>query len=225
MSVSQATRTLVKSAPELWAEISDPAALARHLEQFGEIKITRTDPERTVAWEGERASGTVELEVSGWGTKVRLTAALASASEHSPPAPGPPAAAIAAPEPLFVLPVEQRPVVPLVDKPASAAPPPPQPAPARPPEPKRRFLARMRSRRAAAAPARTTAPPAPPAPPVPPKPAPPAPPAPRMEPTRLALGAIRVLEFEPTPAVDASAQLESVLDVLGTAHRRPFSRG
>jgi hypothetical protein len=67
-------RTLVKSPPELWAELSDATALARHLGEFGEIRITRLEPETTVAWEGERASGTVELEKSGWGTKVTLTA-------------------------------------------------------------------------------------------------------------------------------------------------------
>src|SRR3954469_4212127 len=67
-------RTLVKSPPELWAELSDVEALARHLGEFGEIRITRTDPETTVAWEGEHARGTVSIESSGWGTKVRLTA-------------------------------------------------------------------------------------------------------------------------------------------------------
>src|SRR5438045_4694937 len=67
------SRTLVKSPPELWAELSDPTALARHLEPFGDITITRTEPEHTVAWEGESASGTVALEPAGWGTRVTLT--------------------------------------------------------------------------------------------------------------------------------------------------------
>jgi hypothetical protein len=70
----EATRTLVKSPPELWAECSDAASLARHLGEFGEIEITRLDPETAVAWEGERASGTVRIEPSGWGTRVTLTA-------------------------------------------------------------------------------------------------------------------------------------------------------
>ena len=49
--------------------------MARHLNgSFGEIRITRLEPESTVAWEGERASGTVRLEPSGWGTRVILTA-------------------------------------------------------------------------------------------------------------------------------------------------------
>jgi hypothetical protein len=67
-------RTLVKSPPELWADLSNPESLARRLGEFGEILITRLVPEKTVAWEGERASGTVEIEASGWGTKVRLSA-------------------------------------------------------------------------------------------------------------------------------------------------------
>ena len=71
----QASRTLVKSPPELWAECSDADALARHMnESFGEIRITRLEPETSVAWEGDHASGTVRIEPSGWGTRVTLTA-------------------------------------------------------------------------------------------------------------------------------------------------------
>src|SRR3954447_19112507 len=76
MSDPRAQRTLVKSPPELWAEISDVSTLARHLGEFGEIRITRLEAETTVAWEGDRVSGTVELEPSGWGTKVTITAAV-----------------------------------------------------------------------------------------------------------------------------------------------------
>ena len=72
--MAEAQRTLVKSPPELWAEVSDPEALSRHLGVFGEIRITRAEPETTVAWEGDRARGTVELEPAGWGTKVKVTA-------------------------------------------------------------------------------------------------------------------------------------------------------
>ena len=60
-----AQRTLVKSPPELWAELSDVAALARHLGEFGDIRITRLEPETVVVWEGERANGRVSLEPSG----------------------------------------------------------------------------------------------------------------------------------------------------------------
>jgi hypothetical protein len=76
------SRTLVKSAPELWTECSEAATLARHLGAFGEIRVTRLEPETTVAWEGDAARGTVRLEPSGWGTRVTLTA------QTEPPAPG-----------------------------------------------------------------------------------------------------------------------------------------
>ncbi len=71
----EASRRLVKSPPELWAECSEAGSLARHLsDSFGEIRITRLAPETAVAWEGEHASGTVRIEPSGWGTRVTLTA-------------------------------------------------------------------------------------------------------------------------------------------------------
>jgi hypothetical protein len=73
MISSEVQRTLVKSPPELWAEISDPESLARHLGEFGEIHITRVQPEQKVEWEAGDASGTVVIKPSGWGTKVKLT--------------------------------------------------------------------------------------------------------------------------------------------------------
>jgi hypothetical protein len=78
------SRTLVKSAPELWTECSDAATLARHLGAFGAIRVTRLDPETTVAWEGDTARGTVRLEPSGWGTRVTLTAELPAAAPDGP---------------------------------------------------------------------------------------------------------------------------------------------
>ena len=74
-----AKRTLVKSPPELWEELSEVERLAKHLDAFGDIRITKLEPEHTVAWEGEHASGTVSIEPSGWGTKVTLTAELPQA--------------------------------------------------------------------------------------------------------------------------------------------------
>jgi hypothetical protein len=88
----EAKRTLVKSGPELWAEVSDPGALARHLTPFGSVRIVRTDPETLVAWEGEKAAGEVALAESGFGTKVTMTAAIAGAVAPEPepqPAPEP----------------------------------------------------------------------------------------------------------------------------------------
>ena len=88
-SAMEAKRTLVKSPPELWAELSDMAALARHLGEFGEIRITRTEPETVVEWEGDLASGSVRLEPSGWGTKVTLTALPVMLDPPPSPSPSP----------------------------------------------------------------------------------------------------------------------------------------
>ena len=76
-------RTLVKSPPELWTEVSEVERLARHIGELGNIRISRLDPESAVAWEGDLASGTVEIEASGWGTRVILTAEV----EEEVPAP------------------------------------------------------------------------------------------------------------------------------------------
>lgn len=89
MSDHEASRTLVKSAPELWAECSDAASLARHLGAFGEIRITKLEPETAVVWEGEATRGTVRLEPSGWGTRVVLTAGHDEPAVQSPAAPDP----------------------------------------------------------------------------------------------------------------------------------------
>jgi hypothetical protein len=172
----EAHRRLVKSPPELWAELSDVEALARHLGEFGEIRITRTDPETTVAWEGEHARGMVWIESSGWGTKVRLTA------EAIPPEPpdaeaepvaGQPAPTAPEPEPVAegLEPVTEEPepvteeAEPVPEEPAVAEPPqlepvtePPQatpvaetPAPQPPPR-KIGFFARLFGRRKRAKP-------------------------------------------------------------------------
>jgi hypothetical protein len=110
----QATRTLVKSPPELWAECSDAEALARHIGEFGEIRITRLEPETSVAWEGERASGTVQIEPSGWGTRVTLTAQTTRTEpfedivDESPDAPPDGVVAESPSEPLEGVMVESR---------------------------------------------------------------------------------------------------------------------
>jgi hypothetical protein len=77
MGAVQAQRTLVKSLPEVWAQLSETELLAPLFgDTFGEITITRLDVEARIEWEGERANGLVELEPSGFGTRVRLTALL-----------------------------------------------------------------------------------------------------------------------------------------------------
>ena len=81
MISSEVQRTLVKSPPELWAELSDPAALARHLGELGQIRIVRVQPETAVEWEADSISGTVTIKPSGWGTKVTLSATRQPAAE------------------------------------------------------------------------------------------------------------------------------------------------
>lgn len=100
MSVSsEVQRTLVKSPPELWAELSDPTTLARHLGELGEIRIVATEPERTVDWEaagadGAEVSGRVEIAPSGWGTRVKLSASRPVAEPEPEPESEPEPAAI-----------------------------------------------------------------------------------------------------------------------------------
>src|SRR5947209_3512382 len=80
---AEVQRTLVKSPPELWAELSDPVALSRHLGELGEIRITRVEPEHKVEWAAESARGTVLMKASGWGTRVTLTATADAAEGRS----------------------------------------------------------------------------------------------------------------------------------------------
>jgi len=260
MDELHAQRRLLKSPPELWAEVSDEEALARHLGPFGQIRITRREPERTVAWEGDRASGTVELDSTGWGTRVTVRATPQGeparwgdtvswlAPEEEPWAEEP-AARDGAPEaggagregedgrgaePTAG--VEASPAV----EPRAAEEPPaaegepaeeaPEPEPA--PAPRRRGLwARLLGRR------RPEPPPL--GPPIPMPRA--AEPEPEGEPERQPEAepqsdrrapAVEVPEVEPAvtrvPPVDRDAArrvLSDMLEHLGTAHHRPYSRG
>jgi hypothetical protein len=117
MISSEVQRTLVKSPPELWAELSDPTALARHLGELGEIRIVRTEPESTVEWAAENTTGTVSIKPSGWGTKVTLSVTReaapvpeATAGPEVTQAREPDAHAEGAPEPAGA--AEQRPPTP-----------------------------------------------------------------------------------------------------------------
>ncbi len=284
MEQSQAQRRLVKSPPELWAEVSSEDSLARRLSEFGEIRITRVEPETTVAWEGDRASGTVQLAPAGWGTKVVLTATL---TDRTPPPeepdarhePAPPLAASAprvphpapAPRPVQAArtqPPEQPPrdVIAVRTAPRCAPPTPgeehrpgffsrlfrrqhkpeaQQPAapagaphhrqhPSHPAPPARRPLA------AAPRQMHEPGPPAPGPAPTPPDPDPaptparsdaPASPPPAPPPAATAATAApppaATAAPPPAPALDPErtvAILTEVLDDLGAAHHRPFSR-
>jgi hypothetical protein len=170
MISSEVERTLVKSPPELWTELSNPDALARHLGEFGEIRITRVEPEHAVEWEAGDTAGTVRIKPSGWGTKVTLTATREIEAPARPvavePAAEPPAAAEPAlsSEPDPVAHEEIEPAAKPIPAPPPASEPEPnvlanataEPAPAQPhldPEPSRGFLSRLfgsRRRRKAA---------------------------------------------------------------------------
>jgi hypothetical protein len=234
MTEHEASRTLVKSPPELWAELSDPSSLAGHLaESFGEIRITRLEPETAVAWEGERASGTVRIEPSGWGTRVTLTAREPAAEppvaeEHSPaaeePAAEPPAAeehSPAAEEPAAEPPAaeehspaaEEPPAEPPAAEEPAAAEEPPAVSEPEPLTPRPGLLGRLRGwlggKRAAAAP---------------PEPAAALPAAEEKTAPEVDPAAAPEVDPAPAPESDPAAALVGVLDRLGAAHRRPFSR-
>jgi hypothetical protein len=231
-----AKRTLVKSPPELWSELSEVERLARHLGAFGEIKITRLEPERTVAWEGEGASGTVSIEPSGWGTKVVLTARIEAEEAAAPPAPEPEPEPEPepAPEPSLEA-VAEEPSEIATDLPA-------------PPVRKRRWLGWLFGRErpeavaeqpvwVAGAPAEAPAEEAiapEPAPLAAEEPAQAAEPEPVAEPEPPGQPEPEPIA-EPQPPANgdpaqlnpthAQAALEDALEALGSAHHRPFSRG
>ncbi len=219
MTMHEASRTLVKSTPELWAECSQGESLARHLGAFGEIRITKLEPETAVAWEGDEVRGTVTLEPSGWGTRVVLTATPEPGGE---PEAG--AEPVAEPEPVAMAVPDAEPQPP----PESELRPEPEPRVESEPRPESepaalagfftRLLGRLRGLRperkplgegdplidltggGAAEPPQPAGEPAA-ASPDPPEPPPaPSPPAPELE------------------------ALVGALDSLGTPHRRPFSR-
>jgi hypothetical protein len=249
MSVStEVQRTLVKSPPELWAELSNPKALGRHLGTFGEIRITSVEPETKVEWEAEGATGVVSLKQSGWGTKVTLSLTRETATPEEQPE-----SVAAEPQPEHV--VELKPVAaepePIVvpPEPVLVEPEPlaaePEPLSEREPQPveeqKRGFFARLFRRRGTKLvetvelePEAKLEPIVEPESALAPEPAP--------EPEFKALAAPEPI-YPPRPlepALDLAAELESVeaqmaeettelltgvLDRLGAAHHRPFSRG
>jgi hypothetical protein len=276
MSVStEVQRTLVKSPPELWAELSNPEALARHLADLGEIRITSVEPETKVEWEAESASGFVQLKQSSWGTKVtlsvtRLAPVEEGSSEPEPETDGeaPPIAdseplAVVEPfavEPFAVESIEPEPVAVEPEcEPLTAEPPEPKPesvavkpeavAPIEPdldsspaePEPQLGFFARLLRKRKAKKVAVVDCEPAVVEPersvtagrdrepevvalaaPDPVYPDPPAQPA-ASEPGEDLATELESLEDQ--MAAETTDLLTGVLDRLGAAHHRPFSRG
>jgi hypothetical protein len=234
-----AKRTLVKSPPELWSELSEVERLARHLGAFGEIKITKLEPEHTVAWEGESASGTVSIEPSGWGTKVTLTARVEEAEATSEePAPEEADAETAATTDTMV--EEPVPEEPVVEEPVPEEPVVEEPVVEEPAQPRKRgffgWLFRPRSSAQIAEAQTVEAPPEPegaqeavaePEPVVEPEPEP----VVELEPEPVDVRPEPAPETEPEPhepglgPEHAQAVLDEALEALGSAHHRPFSRG
>ncbi len=66
----EVSRTLVKSPPELWPDLSG----GRLAEAVGGAEVAVIESERSVRWEAHGVRGTASLEPSGWGTKVTLRA-------------------------------------------------------------------------------------------------------------------------------------------------------
>jgi hypothetical protein len=199
MISSEVQRTLVKSPPELWAELSDPDALARHLGGLGEIRITRVEPEQVVEWEAADTTGKVSLKSSGWGTKVTLSA------DRALPAPEPPAEPVVVNEPV----VEPEPIA---EEPIAEEQPEPEPRPG--------FFARLFRRRRPDQ--------------IDPEALQTVESEPEIEPEQPALEqapaeetqdiAAELKAAEEVAEADVTAVLTAVLDRLGAAHHRPFSR-
>jgi hypothetical protein len=265
MISSEVQRTLVKSPPELWAELSDPTALARHLGELGEIRIVRTEPERTVEWAAESTTGTVSIKPSGWGTNVKLTVTREIVGTAPETAAAPPMAG-SQPQPGESEPAGAPEPKPVRDEPAAAVEPETGAAVEREreaaaveavavepePKPRRGFFARLFGRRRAPAPAdlprshaqEPTGSPAPERSPEPRSPELPdafaavrealAPESfavshpyaalPRDISAELMAAEEVTAEEENAVAEEVTAVLTTVLDRLGAAHHRPFSR-
>ncbi|MGH2835018.1 MAG: hypothetical protein ACRDK4_08165 [Solirubrobacteraceae bacterium] len=230
MSVSaEVQRTLVKSPPELWAELSSSESLARHLGELGDIRITAVEPESKVEWEAEGATGVVELEQSGWGTKVTLSltreAPQAEVEPMTEAEPGPaPDVETTAGVAVELEPEDADEPVSTVEPVTTVIEPEPAPEPLSGHEPQLGFFARLfRKRKTKLAAA------------LEPEPV-------EVEVEVVAMAAPEPIypEPPPEPAADLAAELASVeaqmsqestelltgvLDRLGAAHHRPFSRG
>jgi hypothetical protein len=76
MPTIELERTLVKSPPELWEELASQEALARWLP---DVRVSALDPPSRIEWKAGGASGVIELEASGWGTRIRAQAMTTSA--------------------------------------------------------------------------------------------------------------------------------------------------
>ena len=80
--MKSASRTLVKSQPELWELIDQPdrmqGLMSGLLGRAAEVTVSKREPESILRWEAagedEQAWIKVELAEKGWGTHVAVTA-------------------------------------------------------------------------------------------------------------------------------------------------------
>jgi hypothetical protein len=71
MPTIELERSLVKSAPELWDDLLSESRLSGWL---GEVRVSAAYPPHRLEWDAPGASGVIELESAGWGTRVRVHA-------------------------------------------------------------------------------------------------------------------------------------------------------
>lgn len=207
MPAFEVSRTLVKSAPEVWSELEKTERLAELLGD-GAITITRLKPETEIEWRGSTASGKIEIAASSWGTKVRLTADAEETVD--------PVAVIteAVAEPVAEPMQEPKPSAPVGEPEQRLE----QRLDAEPTAKQsfwKNFMARFTSNDSPVAVIADEEEPAPVAAiDLVAKPEPPTDPEPENEPAAQAAA---------TEPIDYEARLTAVLDHLGSAHKRPFS--
>jgi hypothetical protein len=86
--MASTTKTLVKSAPELWELLDQPermqGLMSALVGRASDVNVYERDEGAYLGWEatfnGDRNWIEVELTENGWGTKVKLTAE----TEHEP---------------------------------------------------------------------------------------------------------------------------------------------
>jgi hypothetical protein len=73
-----ATRTLMKSAPELWELLDDELQLRHWSERLcdsgGAVEVTAREPGRLLVWRSDRVKVKVKLAEKGFGTQVAIAA-------------------------------------------------------------------------------------------------------------------------------------------------------
>jgi hypothetical protein len=71
MSTIELECSLVRSALELWDDLASESRLGGWL---GEVRVSAAYPPHRLEWDAHGASGVIELESAGLGTRVRVHA-------------------------------------------------------------------------------------------------------------------------------------------------------